>query len=189
MVKFFNVIVGCSKPNRVIGLNGTMPWHISEDLKYFKKITTNNVVIMGRKTYESIGKPLPNRVNIVITRNTRYLETLDSYDPSIKIVNSLTEALEFGSTTHPEKEQFIIGGGEIYKEAMKLNPYKIYVTWIQNKPVMRGIVNTHYTKDIIHGDTYFPEIDKDCYKSISSYDFSEHDKFDVKFEVFKYGNS
>ena len=121
-----NLIVACSL-NNVIGSNNEIPWHISEDLKHFKEKTLNQCVIMGRKTFESIGRPLPGRENIVITSKENYRKkdciiTTDSLEKAIKKSNHL-------------KEIFIIGGERVYKEALELGIVKkIYLTKI-NKEV------------------------------------------------------
>jgi dihydrofolate reductase len=97
--------------NHCIGKNNQLLWHLSEDLKFFKRTTSGNPVIMGRKTFESIGKPLPNRRNIVITRNT------DWKFEGVEVVHSIQEAIDLLQT---EAKAFIIGGAEIYKETLSL---------------------------------------------------------------------
>ncbi len=119
--------------NRVIGNKGKIPWHIAEDFKRFKRLTQGHAVIMGRKTYESIGKPLPNRTNIVITR-----------DPQFKIencvvVNSLNDAIIQAKHLSPG-EIFIIGGGQVYDQAIRLAD-KLYLTIVKGN---------------FPGDAYFP---------------------------------
>ena len=104
------VIVAVSE-NLVIGYKNALPWHISEDLKNFKKITTNHSVVMGRKTFESIGKPLKDRRNIVISRD-KALKI-----QGVEVVNSLDDAI---CLTKDENEVFIIGGEQIYKMAMPI---------------------------------------------------------------------
>ena len=131
-----NIIVATSK-NRVIGNNNSLIWKLPADLKRFKQITTGSTVVMGRKTYESIGKPLPNRRNIIITRDTNYLVD------NCEVVNSLEEALMLCNN-----ECFIIGGGEIYKQSIDIAD-KIYLTLVQED---------------FEGDTYFPEIGKEWTK-------------------------
>ncbi len=128
--------------NNIIGCDNSLPWHIREDLQYFKNITSGHAIIMGRKTYESIGKPLPNRTNIVLTNST------DLKINGVKVVYSLKDALELAKTLDTV---FIIGGGEIYRLFM---PYarKLYITLV----------------DItIEGDTYFPNFNTD-FKCIST---------------------
>ena len=135
-----SIIVAMSK-NRVIGRDNDMPWHLSNDLKNFKKITMGKMVVMGRLTYQSIGRPLPNRQNIVLSRNL--------VDKNVLIFNNLQEVLNF---LKDEDEVFIIGGEDIYCQTInKAN--KIYLTTID--------------KEII-GDKYFPDIDLSSWNKISS---------------------
>ena len=127
--------------NRVIGKDNDMPWHLSDDLKNFKRITIGKTVVMGRLTYQSIGRPLPNRQNIVLSRN--FLDT------NVLIFDNLQEVLNF---LKDEDEVFIIGGEDIYRQTIhKAN--KIYLTTID--------------KEII-GDKYFPDIDLSSWNKISS---------------------
>jgi len=130
-----SIIVAKSR-NHAIGLNNQMPWHISADLKRFKEITTGHFVVMGRNTYESIGKPLPNRTNIVITRNKSYQA------PGCLVMHSIDQAL-FHAKQHHESEVFIIGGSQLYKEALEFADI-IYLTEIDAD---------------FEGDVFFPEID------------------------------
>ena len=120
------IIVACSQ-NLAIGYKGTMPWHLSADLKYFRAVTTGHTVIMGRKTYESIGKPLPNRHNIVITRDASYsipAEVLQNMKEgtSVAICNSLDEAI-----AQAGNDAFIIGGAQIYNQAWSM-AQEFYIT-------------------------------------------------------------
>jgi dihydrofolate reductase len=128
---------------RVIGVNNRLPWHIPEDFRWFKKYTIGHPVIMGRKTFESIGKPLPGRKNFVITRQ------LDYRAPGAFICRSLEGAIEKSSGS-TKNEIFIIGGESIYKDALKLTN-RIYLTLIH--------------KDY-RGDSYFPEISDNSFKTI-----------------------
>lgn len=109
--------------NHELGRDNKLLWHIPEDMKRFKHLTTGHVVIMGRKTYESIGRTLPNRVNIIITKDQTYQA------PNCLIAHSLDEAIEFAKNKEKE-EIFIIGGGQIYTEAMKY-ANKLYLTVIE----------------------------------------------------------
>ncbi|MFA6769794.1 MAG: dihydrofolate reductase [Bacteroidales bacterium] len=141
-----SIIVAISL-NNAIGRNNQLLWHISEDLKYFKKVTTGHTVIMGRKTWESIGRPLPNRRNIVVSRSQS--TSLDSFSNSInnslfigaEVYSSLEKALEAASKNG---EVFIIGGGELYKQTLPM-ANKLYLT----------IMN----QTIEDADTFFPKID------------------------------
>lgn len=118
---------------RGIGKNNEMPWHISEDLKRFKELTLGHPVIMGRKTYESIGRPLPDRQNIIITKNHQFdVEDID-------VAHSLEEAIDLAR----DGEIFIIGGGQIFKEALEKNIVdKLYLTLVDGQ---------------FDADTFFPE--------------------------------
>ena len=127
-------IIAAVAANRVIGRQGKIPWKIPGEQKLFKKITSGHAVIMGRKTYESIGRPLLGRSNIIVTRNRNYLAA------GCSVVHDLPGALN--SCPQDEDEAFICGGGQLYREALPLAD-RIYLTVIQ--------------KDI-PGDTYFPDI-------------------------------
>src|ERR1035437_724350 len=117
--------------NRVIGNDNTLIWKLPADLKRFKEITTGNTIVMGRKTYESIGRPLPNRRNIIITRDKNYKAE------GCEVVNSIEESL-----LTCDDNVFIIGGGEIYKQSIGISD-KIYLTLIH---------------ETFEGDTIFSEL-------------------------------
>lgn len=120
--------------NRVIGKDNKMPWHLPEDLKHFKAMTLGKPVVMGRKTFESIGRPLPGRHNIVITRQ-------NDYQPEgVSCVNSFEAAKELVSDC---EELVVIGGGQLYKEILPLAD-TLYLTFIELT---------------VDGDTFFPEWD------------------------------
>ncbi|WMS94155.1 type 3 dihydrofolate reductase [Pseudoalteromonas sp. HL-AS2] len=121
--------------NRVIGLNNTMPWHLPGDLQHFKKVTTGKPVIMGRKTFESIGRPLPGRRNIIITRNSQYQAT------GIEIVTTPEAALNLVADV---EEVMIIGGGNIYQQFLE-SAQRLYLTFIDLD---------------VEGDTQFPDYEK-----------------------------
>lgn len=121
--------------NNAIGKNNALLWHLPKDMKFFKNITWGMVIIMGRKTYESVDKPLPGRINIVITRQK------DWKRDGVWVADSLANAIAQAKTSNC-KEIFIIGGGEIYKQAMPLAD-KIYMTRVDAT---------------LEGDTFFPEI-------------------------------
>lgn len=109
--------------NKGIGKNNQLLWHLPNDLKFFKKTTSRHTVIMGRKTFDSIGKPLPNRRNIVISRNK------DLKIEGAEVYNSIDEAL---TTCQQEQEVFIVGGAEIYKQALPLTN-KFYITKVHHE--------------------------------------------------------
>ena len=123
-------IIAAIGKKRELGKDNKLLWHISEDFKRFKKLTTSSVVIMGRKTFESIGKPLPNRINILITRDKNYLAE------GVIIYHSLEEAVK----NNPRA--FIIGGGEIYRQGIKYAE-KLYLTIID--------------KEFPEADAFFPD--------------------------------
>ena len=123
--------------NRVIGLNNKMPWHLPADLAWFKKNTLNKPVIMGRKTFESIGRPLPNRHNIVISRQ---IESIDNKISNVSWVKSIDEAISLAQKQQPD-EVFIIGGGNIYQQVL---------------PLIERLYLTHIDAEL-QGDTYFPD--------------------------------
>ena len=145
--------------NRVIGNNNSLIWSLPNDLKRFRKLTTGNTVVMGRKTYESIGKTLPNRRNIIITRN----ENL-SIDDDCEIVNSLEEALLLCNNNC-----FIIGGGEIYKQSMSLAD-KLYITYVDGD---------------LEGDTKFPELGSNWVEVIKE-DFKIDEKHQYNYSFVEY---
>jgi dihydrofolate reductase len=143
-------IVVAIAENYAIGKNNQLLWHMPADLKHFKQITSGHTVIMGRKTYDSVGKPLPNRRNIVITRQDITIQ-------GCEVVKSVDEALDLCAG---EQEVFIVGGAEIYKLAMsKTN--RIYLTII------------HHNFD---ADSFFPEIDYREWKEISRQDHPADEK-------------
>ena len=139
-----SAIVAMSQ-NRVIGKDNQIPWYLPADLKYFKRTTMYHHVIMGRNTFQSIGRPLPKRNNLVLSRNPYFIAT------GIEVVNSIEEALH---TAHKrgETEAFIMGGAAIYEQSI---PYwdKLYLTEVETK---------------VEGDAFFPELDMSLWKEISS---------------------
>ncbi len=145
-----SIIVALSE-NNVVGINNQLPWHLSADLKRVKALTMGHHLIMGRKTYESIGKPLPGRTNVIITRNKNF-----SAEGCV-VVSSLTEALE---KAKEDNEVFIFGGGEIFREALS-KVSKIYMTRIHQ----------HFD-----GDTHFPDLNPGEWREISRQDFNADEK-------------
>ncbi len=141
-------MIAAMAKNRVIGGSNQLVWNIPEDMKYFRTTTKGHPVIMGRKTYESMGKPLPGRFNVVITRQRDYKPD------GVAVVGSLEAAIELCRTQKPEgyEETFIIGGAQIYEQAMDLAD-RIYITVIE--------------KDFA-GDAYFPEWDIQRWVEVSS---------------------
>jgi dihydrofolate reductase len=135
--------------NQTIGIDNTLPWHLPNDLKYFKQVTMAKPIIMGRKTYESIGRPLPGRTNIVITRQADYQAE------GIVVVNSLQQALDKAediSFVAGHEEVMVIGGAEIYQQAL-LQADRLYITHVHAE---------------IDGDAFFPQVDWNDWQEIKS---------------------
>ncbi len=139
-------LIAAQAENRVIGLDNKMPWHLPEDLQYFKKITLGKPVIMGRKTFESIGRPLPGRTNIVVTRQS------DWRAEGVVTASGLEQALSLAERESPD-ELMVIGGAQIYAEALPL-AQRIYLTQIHKE---------------IEGDAWFPALG-DQWVSVSRQD-------------------
>jgi len=127
------LIVAMTK-GRVIGKDNDMPWHLPEDLKLFKAKTSGHIIAMGRKTYESIGRPLPNRENFVITRSAKEIE-------GCRVFSSVDECIE--AAKDYDRMLFFIGGGQIYADA---------INFVDE-------MHISYVKTELEGDTFFPEFD------------------------------
>lgn len=157
-------LIVAAASNNAIGKNNALLWHLPNDLKFFKNTTWGMVVIMGRKTFESVNKPLPGRINIVITGQEGW-----NADGVLVAVN-LDDALEQARLTNC-KEIFIIGGGEIYRQSM-LMADKIYLTRVH---------------EVIEGDVYFPEIDPALWNQTGNLDFKADEKhrFDYSFQTWE----
>jgi dihydrofolate reductase len=152
-------MIAAMAKNNVIGINGALPWNLSDDLKYFKKTTTGKTIIMGRKTFLSIGKALPNRENIILTKDTNFKAE------KCIILHSTKEVLKKYAN---EEEIIIIGGGEIYKAFL---PYtdKIYLTIIDAE---------------LNGDTFFPHINKKEWLFKLEHEYQANDKNSHDFNIF-----
>ncbi len=137
-----SIIVAVSQ-NDVIGKDNQLPWHLPADMKYFKETTTGHHIIMGRKTYEALGKPLPNRTNIIITRQTDFTVS------GCVVVNDLQSALDYAKN-QGETECFIIGGGDIFIQAMVWTE-RLYITRIAHE---------------FDGDTFFPHLETNDWKLV-----------------------
>lgn len=157
-----SIIVAIAGKKRVIGEKGSLPWHIPDELKRFKEITMGHPIIMGRITHESIGKALPGRKNIVITREPNYQAG------GCIVVHSLDEALRqalpAGGQAQGDDEVFVIGGGEIYKQALP-KATKLYLTYIDKE---------------IKGDVFFPDYPQ-FKKVVFESDWQEHEGLRYKF--------
>lgn len=157
----FSIIVAIGKKNE-IGKNNGLLWNIPEDLKNFKKITKGKMVVMGLKTFESIGKPLAGRKNVILSRDKikKYKIGKEYMDYDVEVCNSLQDFIQRYIDT--EEEIFIIGGGEIYKQFLDRNIIKkLYISYID-----------HENKE---ADTYFPKIDYTKWRIIKR---EKHNKWD-----------
>ncbi len=158
-----SAIVAISQ-NGVIGKDNQIPWYLPADLKYFKRTTLHHHVIMGRQTFASIGRPLPLRTNIIVTRDPFFIaaETLVAHS----VEEALSIALDAGET-----EVFIIGGGQIYRQSL---PYwdKVYLTRVET---------------IIEGDIFFPELSPLAWRKISSeqHPADDRNEFPYRFEIYE----
>ena len=150
-----SIIVAMSK-NRVIGKDNAMPWHLSDDLKNFKSTTMGKTIIMGRLTYESIGKPLPGRKNIILSRSLVHEE--------VAVYKTIGQALK---SVEDEDEVFIIGGQDIYNQTIDL-ARKIFITKIDEN---------------IQGDKYFPEVNFEDWELVSSKSFNKNENNTHNFQA------
>lgn len=152
-------LIAAFDPKGVIGQDNNLPWRIKEDLAFFRKITTNNIVIMGRKTYESIGKPLPNRLNIVVTKN--------KVEGKIYSFPNFEEAVGFCEKLNLNKKIFVIGGQKLYKYVLdKKLVDKMYISKISKN---------------YNGNIYFPEIieeewDKKLFQKFEEFELWTYNK-------------
>ena len=157
-------IIAAIAKNNALGKNNDLIWHLPADLKRFKITTSGHYILMGRKTFESIGKPLPNRTSVIITRNNDY------FKDGCLIANSLEEALELAKE---EEKVFVIGGEQIYKYALENNLVDVL-----------DITLVHKEFD---ADAFFPEIDLDIWEQVEREDFiaDEKNKYDYSFIRYK----
>jgi len=159
-------LIAAVSNNRVIGKNNDLPWHLPDDMKYFMQTTKAHHVIMGRKNYHSIPekfRPLPNRTNIVVTRQQEFEA------PGCLVVHSIEDALAI-ARNNKEEEVFIIGGSEIYSQGLAFAT-RLYLTEI---------------KAPIEGDTYFPTFDKEQWKEVSRKHHSYDDRHAYSFDFVVY---
>jgi dihydrofolate reductase len=160
-------LIAAFAQNLVVGINNSLPWHLPEDLKYFKRTTSGKAIIMGRKTYESIGRPLPNRTNIVVTRNPDFkaegvvtvmsLEAGIKHAESVNLINGIDEVM-------------IIGGAAIYQASLPMAD-RLYLTHVHAN---------------VEGDAYFPTVDFDQWKEVGREDFNkdESNPYDYSFSIY-----
>lgn len=153
-------IIAAIGKNNELGKDNDLIWHLPADLKRFKKITSGHYIIMGRNTFESIGKPLPNRTTVIITRNNDY------FKDGCLISNSVEDALELAKN---EENAFLIGGAQIYKQAIENNLVdKLDITIVHHE---------------FEADVYFPKIDNNIWYEVAREDFKadEKNKYDYSF--------
>lgn len=154
-------IIACIGENRAIGLNNKLLWHLPDDLARFRDLTTDHPVIMGRKTFESIGKPLPRRQNIVLSKNLREM-------PGYQVANSLEQALNLAPN---EKEIFVIGGESVYQQTLP-RAQRLYLTEVNNSPT---------------ADTFFPEFDRSKWEivEIRLHSPDKRHEFDFTYKIYE----
>lgn len=157
-------LIAAVAENRVIGRNNELIWRLPNDMRFFKSTTSGHYVVLGRKTFDSFGKPLPNRTHVVITRNETF------HYPGVLRASGIDEALEI-CRNGGETEVFVLGGGEIYQQSMK-HADKLYITEV---------------KASFDGDTYFPEFDKSDWREINREPHFKDEKhaYDYSFVIYE----
>jgi dihydrofolate reductase len=156
-----NSLIVAMSENRVIGREGRLPWHLSADLRRFKQLTMGHTIVMGRKTFESIGRPLPGRNSIVVTRQQGYAP------PGVSVAASLAAASRLAVG---DSEVFFIGGGEIYRQVLP-RVERIYLTLVHAE---------------LPGDTHFPELSPDQWRLAQRVDHAADEKNDFPFSILVY---
>lgn len=156
-------LIAAASENNVIGDENEIPWHLPDDMAFFRSTTEGKPVIMGRKTFESIGHPLPKRQNIIISRQQ------DLVIEGCEVVSSLEEALDLAEEEGAD-EACVIGGGQIYKEAIELAD-RIYLTRVHAK---------------VDGDAYFPEIDEEEWEEVEHEDHPKDERHEFAFSIEQY---
>ena len=154
--------------NRVIGVNNDLPWSLSDDLNHFKQYTLNKPIVMGRKTFESIGKPLPQRINIVISRSLSEIEGVNVFS---EVEDGIAFANQYNEKHQLENEVIIIGGAQIFNETL---------------PIMNRLVLTQVDCEIA-GDVFYPEIDMNNFlrKNLSKHFKDEKNQFDFSIDLYE----
>ena len=161
-------LIAAVAENGVVGKNNALPWHLPEDLKYFKRMTLGKPIVMGRKTFESIGRPLPGRTNIVVSRNKSYapdgVEVVDSLESALTLASQIAES-------EGQKDLMVIGGAAIYAAALPLAQC-LYITEVHGE---------------VEGDAYFPEVDWSLWHEVSRQRNAAPDSggYDFSFVVFQ----
>lgn len=155
------IVVACAR-NGVIGVDNRLPWHLPGDLAHFKRVTLGKPVIMGRKTFESIGRPLPGRSNLVVTRNRQWQAA------GVRVCHSLDEAVRLGRECAERDgvaEMALIGGAQLYAQALD-KAQKIYLTEVDCEP---------------EGDAVFPELNPNAWTEIHRQVYSRDDRNEIGF--------
>jgi dihydrofolate reductase len=159
-------IIAAVAENGVIGRDGKLPWHLSDDLRRFKRLTMGHAIVMGRRTWESIGRPLPGRRTIVVSRQSGY----DPGDIQVEVSTSLEHALHIGTSTGDD-EIFIVGGAELYREALA-RADRLHLTRIHKA---------------VEGNTYFPVVDWNDWRLVESeaHEADNRNDYRFSFEVYE----
>ena len=151
----------------VIGVDNDLPWNLKDDLAHFKKYTLNKIIIMGRKTFESIGRPLPNRINYVISRTVKQIDGAYVFD---NLEDAMVAAEKHNNDMGIVNEIVIIGGGYLFKETL---------------PVMNKLVITKVDCNVL-GDIYYPKVEMENWKLVSSESYSKNSDNDYDFKIEEY---
>jgi len=152
-------LIAAFDTNQGIGIEGDLPWHLSSDLKHFKKITSGNTIVMGRKTFDSIGRALPNRKNIVLTRNTAW---------KFKDVITINNVTEIFNVCKNEKEIFVIGGAEVYDLFLSIAT-KMILSYVQTE--VEGI------------DAFFPKFDSEKWETVGESEIIKEENDDFSYKI------
>ena len=151
----------------VIGVDNDLPWNLKDDLAHFKKYTLNKIIIMGRKTFESIGRPLPNRINYVISRTVKQIDGAYVFD---NLDDAMVAADKHNNDMGIVNEIVIIGGGYLFKETL---------------PVMNKLVITKVDCNVL-GDIYYPKVEMENWKLVNSESYSKNSDNDYDFKIEEY---
>jgi dihydrofolate reductase len=156
-------IIAAIAQNNALGKNNDLIWHLPADLKRFKQRTTGHYILMGRNTFESIGRPLPNRTTVIITRNENYAKE------GCLIAHSLEDAIEMAKE---EEQVFIIGGAQVYENAIENN--------------VADVLDITLVHEAFDADVFFPEIDLNIWKEVAREDFEADEKSKLAYSFVRY---